>query len=65
MMTTKLNMRDKDLSVQARRRQRYRDEADPVYLKAVEDAALAATTPDLTQWLATKTQIRSELPYSE
>ena len=63
MLSLKLNNRNRDLSIQARRQQRYRDEADPVYLKAVEDAVIHNAEPDLSEWIAIKAQIREELPY--
>jgi hypothetical protein len=47
------------------RQRRYREETDPLQLKALEDAVTNNTTPDYTNWLAAKELIRTELPYSE
>lgn len=51
--------------VRAQRAERYRQEADPVYLKITEDAIKANTTPDYSEWVTIKDQIRTELPYPE
>ena len=47
------------------RASRYTREADPIYLKAIEDGLINNTTPDLSGWLAIKAQIRADLPYEE
>ena len=49
--------------VRSQRAERYRQEADPIYLKATEDALINNTTPDYSEWLVIKAAIRSELPY--
>ena len=51
--------------IKAQREARYRSEADPLYLKLVEEAAIANTTIDISSWLLLKAQIRNELPYSD
>jgi hypothetical protein len=47
------------------RQRRFRDEADVLYLKITEEALVANTTPDYTEWLTLKATIRADLPYSE
>jgi hypothetical protein len=51
--------------IELMRQERYRTEADPLYLEAVEAGVRNSTTPDFTAWLAKKDQIRAELPYEE
>jgi hypothetical protein len=51
--------------IKSQRAERYRTEADPVYLKITEDALIANTTPDYSEWLQLKDAIRNDLPYSE
>lgn len=49
--------------IEAIRQERYRAEADPIYLEAQEIAARTAQPVDLTAWLAKKDEIRAALPY--
>ena len=49
--------------IRAKRAERYKHECDPVYLKITEDALKANTTPDYSEWLQLKENIRLELPY--
>jgi hypothetical protein len=51
--------------IKAQRAERYKLECDPVYLKITEDALIANTTPDYSEWLQLKDSIRNDLPYSE
>jgi hypothetical protein len=47
------------------RQRRFREEADPLYLRLIEESLIATTTTDLSSWITLKAQIRLELPYSE
>lgn len=49
--------------VRVNRAERYKNECDPLYLKITEDALKANTTPDYSEWLSLKENIRLELPY--
>ena len=49
--------------IKAQRAERYKSECDPLYLKITEDALKANTTPDYSEWLTLKENIRLELPY--
>ena len=49
--------------IRAMRAERYKTECDPLYLKITEDALKANTTPDYSEWLTLKENIRQELPY--
>lgn len=42
---------------------RYKEECDVLYLKLIEDATVANTTPDLSTWVAAKNAVRADLPY--
>ena len=52
-------------TIEEQRQARYRAEADPIYLKIVEESLRNKTEPDFTEWLAKKDAIRKELPYPE
>jgi hypothetical protein len=45
------------------RQNKYRNEADVLYLEAQETSARTGQPVDLSAWLAKKDQIRAELPY--
>ena len=51
--------------IRSQRAARYAAECDSLYLKLIEDAAIANTTVDLTEWLQLKSTIRAELPYED
>ena len=51
--------------IRAQRAERYKTECDPLYLKITEDALKANITPDYSEWLSLKENIRLELPYPE
>ena len=51
--------------IREQRAARYKNEADPVYLKAVEDSARDTKTLDISEWLKIKDKIRNDLPYPD
>ena len=60
-----INNKTENEFIEELRQRRYKAEADPLYLSLVEEAAIANVPLDLSSWIALKSSIRAELPYTE